>query len=342
VPDAAVRIVIGAAALAVLAGPSERGHAEQSSFRSGTDLVPVYVTVVDEATGRLVTDLDVLDFEIRDDGQIRPVALFSNEVQPFSAVVLLDRSASMSDHFDLVRNGAFAFVRQMRPADRIRIGSFSERIELVPDAFTGDRRRLERILDEDLPDSGPSPVWEAIDRSMNALLPVSGRRVVLVFSDGHDDPGLGQGLTTLRDLLRRTRVNDIMVYAIGFAAEVTQASRPVFRLPRFPGGAWPPSGGGPVPPRRTPVEFTRVRQPPDPGLRELAEESGGGYFQLEPGGDLEAIFARVATELHKQYWLGFTPARLDGKVHDIDVKVRRRGLEVRARRSYVATPPSGR
>ena len=38
----------------------------------------------------------------------------------------------------------------------------------------------------------------------------------------------------------------------------------------------------------------------------------------------------------------FTPARLDGKVHDIDVSVRRRGLDVRARRSYLATPPSVR
>jgi VWFA-related protein len=175
---------------------------------------------------------------------------------------------------------------------------------------------------------------------MTALQPMPGRRVVLVFSDGHDDPALGQGLTTLRDLQRRTQVNGIMVYAIGFAAEVTQASRRWIWRPGFPGRSWPP--GGRVPAPRGPIEFTRTRQPPDPGLRELAEHSGGGYFELDASGDLTATFARVATELHQQYWLGFTPARLDGKVHDIDVSVRRRGLDVRARRSYLATPPSVR
>lgn len=316
---------------------------QQDAFRAGTDVVSVYATVMDEDTGRLVTDLDVLDFEIRDNGQIRPVALFSSERQPFTAVVLLDRSASMVDHFSLVRDGALEFVRQMRPADRVRIGTFSDEIALMPDAFTSDRNLLERVLEDELPDMGPSPVWEAIDRSMTALRDEPGRRVVLVFSDGHDDPGLGQGLTRLDDLRRRTRANGIMVYAIGFAAEVTQVSRPAIRLPGFPGGGWPPGGRRPRPPQ-SPVRFTRTHQPPDPGLRELAEESGGGYFEMEADQmrDLKATFARVAIELHHQYWLGFTPARLDGKEHAIDVRVRRRGLDVRARQSYVASPPRGR
>lgn len=328
--------VLCVAAVALAAAPA----AQQSPYRSGTDIVPVWTTVIEERSGRLVTDLDVIDFEIRDDGQIRPVAQFSSERQPFTAVVLLDRSASMKDHASLVRDGARAFVRQMRPGDRLRIGTFADDIVLAPDAFTGNREALERVLDRELPDMGPSPIWDAVDRSMTALAEEPGRRVVLIFSDGHDDPGLGQGLTRLDDLVRRTRRNGIMVYAIGFAAEVTQMTRRS-RFPRFPlPGGWPPGGRAPRPAPEGPLEFTRTIQPPDPGLRELADESGGGYYAMDRDGmgDLEATFARIATELHHQYWLGFTPARLDGKLHDIDVRVRRRGLDVRARRSYLASP----
>jgi hypothetical protein len=79
-------------------------------------------------------------------------------------------------------------------------------------------------------------------------------------------------------------------------------------------------------------------QPPDPALRDLASISGGGYFELGEDDDLNETFARVAEELHQQYWLGFVPSSLDGRVHDIEVDVRPRGLEVRARQTYRAGP----
>jgi VWFA-related protein len=318
--------------------------AQQSSFRAGTDVVSVYATVTDRDSGRLVTDLTLRDFEIRDNGQIRPVVLFAHDPQPFTAIVMLDRSGSMFDHFDQVRNSAAEFIRQMYPADRARIGSFSDAITFSPPVFTSDQDELIRILRDDLPDMGPSPVWEAIDQSMTELLPMPDRRVVIVFSDGHDDPARGQGLTTLDDLLRRARVNGVMVYAIGFGGEVTKISRPAFRLPRptgrgvgiigLPGGRQPS-----LPQPRRPAGFTREYRKADPGLRELAEESGGGYFEMEAADHLGETFAAIALELHHQYRLGFVPGTLDGKTHTIDVKARRRGLDVRARRSYVATRP---
>ena len=53
--------------------------------------------------------------------------------------------------------------------------------------------------------------------------------------------------------------------------------------------------------------------------------------------DLSETFVRVADELHRQYWLGFVPRKLDGKTHEIEVKVRKRGMDVRARQTYVAS-----
>ena len=51
---------------------------------------------------------------------------------------------------------------------------------------------------------------------------------------------------------------------------------------------------------------------------------------------VEVGLSAVADELHRQYLIGFTPPKHDGKVHDIDVRVSQRGLKARARKSYIA------
>ncbi|MBP6716528.1 MAG: VWA domain-containing protein, partial [Acidobacteria bacterium] len=75
---------------------------------------------------------------------------------------------------------------------------------------------------------------------------------------------------------------------------------------------------------------------PDDGLRKIADETGGGYTELLWTDDLDAGFRRVAEELHSQYVIGFTPEKVDGKVHKLDVRVNVPGLTVRTRKSYVA------
>ena len=81
---------------------------------------------------------------------------------------------------------------------------------------------------------------------------------------------------------------------------------------------------------------------PDPGLRRLANESGGGYLELKDAEHLGPAFARVAEELHRQYLIGFAAPVLDGAVHRIDVRVRGPQLTPRARRSYVARSQGAR
>jgi hypothetical protein len=55
--------------------------------------------------------------------------------------------------------------------------------------------------------------------------------------------------------------------------------------------------------------------------------------------DLASTFRRVANELHHQYALGFTPSALDGKMHDLQVKIADPGAIVRARKRYLAEKP---
>jgi hypothetical protein len=78
------------------------------------------------------------------------------------------------------------------------------------------------------------------------------------------------------------------------------------------------------------------RSRPSGALRRLADETGGGYFELKKTAELAPTFTRVAQELHSLYALGFTPTNLDNKEHRLEVRVKS-GMTSRARRSYIAS-----
>jgi Ca-activated chloride channel family protein len=312
-----IRPAAAAAAIAALlvAAPSAR----QAQFRSGASNVAVYATVTN-AAGGIVTDLDRDQFEVYDDGEPQTISIFANDVQPITMVMMLDRSISMVGNFQVVARGAREFVDRLLPGDKARIGSFSDRVQVDPREFTSDKRTLRRILETELQPPGPTPLWNAISVGMTALLHQEGRRVVLVFTDGLDQPFGGMHNMTLHDIVKRSEEENVMVYAIGLAATVPYGYNPFPNLGN--------TGRGAPAPRPT--------DRPDPGLQTLAAASGGGYFELTRAQDLTLAFARIADELHRQYLLGFVPQKLDGKSHKLEVRLKTNGLKVRARRSFLA------
>ena len=181
-----VRCLIVALA-AVVAGVAVPG-AQQATFHGGTHTVSVYATVVDR-TGRLVPDLTKDDFEILDDGKPQPLSVFRNDIQPITIVIMLDRSGSMLGNFTIVRDAAEQFVTNLLPADKAKLGSFSNSVRIDPQDFTSDPNELIRILRNNLQSAGPTPLWNATFAAMNALGQQEGRRVVLLFTDGYDSPG---------------------------------------------------------------------------------------------------------------------------------------------------------
>ena len=119
------------------------------------------------------------------------------------------------------------------------------------------------------------------------------------------------------------------------------------RMPRIPVPLRLPVPPGRGLPPRTPL-FPEPRMTagggckpdtPDPSLKTLTDVGGGGFFELRQAVDLAATFARVADELHHQYLLAFVAAAHDGAFHKLDVRVRRPGVTIRARRGYIA--PTG-
>ena len=292
-------LVTLAAAAALLSVP-----AGAQRLKVSTQTVPVYVTVLDSER-RLVPDLAEADFEVYDNGKRQTLTNFVNQITPFTAIVMLDTSGSMTLNMSFVKQAAEQFVIRLLPDDRAKVGAFNDKIQVLPkdEPFTNDRDRLIRILKDGLDFGYPTRLWDAVDESVAHLESVESRRVVVVFTDGDDSASKASH----GDVLERAREKDVMIYAVGMQSEIFNGQ-------------------------------SRQRTRPDRRLKGLAEETGGGYFELTKKDDLGPTFTRVAQELHSQYVLGFSPAVLDGKLHKLEVKVKRAGMTARGRKSYLAAP----
>jgi VWFA-related protein len=222
----------------------------------------------------------------------------------------------MRGNVGLVEQAAGEFIQRLGPDDKARVGWFADDIKIEPDAFTGDKQTLLARLRSDAPVTGPTPLWNAVDQAIGALEGQDGRKVVLVFSDGADAPmNMRFNNRSIMDVMGRAQKEDVMVYAIGLQSTVLGG----------PGGG----GIGGLTGRMTSVR-------PDPGLAAIADDTGGGYFELNRAENLASTFSRVADELHHQYALGFDPPKLDDRMHKLEVKVTTNGMKVRARKEYLA------
>jgi len=289
--------LVGTAAL-TLAAAGTAARQETPPFRAATRVVAVYATVTDRDR-RLVTSLGRDDFEVRDNGERVAVTSFSSAPAPISLAILLDSSGSMRESLPLVVTATDRLIDLLEPADLAILGAFGDRTAVMP-RLTPDRDELRRFLHTRVRAGGETPLWNAMDLAMVYLKDAPTRRALLVFTDGFDTTTLDRGLAAV---IKRADEENVMLYAIG---------------------CWGGPGSG--------------ESPPDSSLRKVTERTGGAYAELtwQKPDDLTPTFSRVSEELHRQYLLGFSPARLDGKTHDIDVRVKTPGLTVRARRTYTA------
>jgi Ca-activated chloride channel homolog len=290
--------LVAALAAVLLVAPM---GAQQGKFKVSTNSVALYATVTD-ADKRLVPDLGQDDFEVYDNAKLQTITSFNNQPLPITVVVMLDSSGSMTLALDMVKAAAEQFLMRMMPEDRGMVGAFNDKIQFIPDAFTGSRDELIRSL-KNLDFGYPTRLYDAVSESMTQLNGIPGRKVVLVFTDGDDNASkIGSGGVT-----DRARTEDVMIYSVGLENEYFNGQQ-------------------------------KVRSSPDRGLRRMSEETGGGFFLLKKTDELGPTFTRVAQELHSQYVLGFTPQTLDGKIHKIDVKIKQKpSMTARARKSYLAS-----
>ena len=179
---------------------------------------------------------------------------------------------------------------------------------------------------------------------LGALQRLPGRKSVVLFSEGLALPPAVQRLFLgVIDAANRANVSIYAMDAAGLRAEseqakirdeVNQAGRAGLARSSSVSGNEPLSKG---------LERNEdvLRQDPHTGLGELAESTGGQLF--ENTNNLRQGFDRVESDLHNYYLLGYTPvnATYDGKFRKIDVRVKRSGITVAARKGYFAVRDTG-
>ena len=288
------------AAVALAAGAATTGLvAQQPTFRTGTQVVSLFVTVAD-LQKRLVPDLAQDEFQVFDNEKPQPIVYFDNSVHAINVVVMLDTSGSMTLTIDLLKQAAEQFVIRLLPEDKARVGAFNDKIQINA-RWSNDRDQLVTDV-KDLDYGNGTRLWDAVGTALDELKGIDGRRVILVFTDGDDTESKTMSLGRV---IERARVDEVMIYAIGLESDYFNGQ-------------------------------TRVRTKPDSGLRKIADETGGGYFELKKTSELAPTFTKIALELHSQYVIGFTPTQLDNRVHKLTVKMKQAGMTARARRSYLA------
>lgn len=302
----------------LVAGPVQdpAPQTPQQRFRSGADTVYVPVSVTDIG-GRFVRTLEKDDFTIFDNGQLQEITIFDREYQTISAIVMLDASASMLNSFDRVLSAANDFVVRLMPGDQARIGSFSEEVQISPD-FTGDRDALLEVFANEfnVRIGRRTRLWDAMHQAVETLANTDGRRVVIVVTDGVDS----WSTKTFDDVVSAARRHNVAVFAV--RVDHNDRRGQSIEFSRGPDGSSP----------------GRRSAQPRGGFETLTRETGGGFVAVDALWAHQAPFTDIMLDLHSAYTLGFTPSVLDNKVHSLNVRVRGRDLQVKSRRSYLASP----
>lgn len=326
-----------------------------------TNLVTVPVRVLDKQ-GRFVGGLMQKDFSVFEDGVQQEVAYFSNEQSPFTVALVLDMSYSSTFKIDEIQQAALAFVRQLRPDDRVMVLSFDQEVRILCE-ITNDRRTINGAIVKTRVASGTS-LYDAVSFVINKRFnKIEGRKAVVLFTDGVDttsEAALGG------DNLRDASELDALIYPIKYdtfadvqAIESGRVMLPDEQIrttttPPIGGGQIPTSGGSPLPfplptgtistggsqrPSRIPSGQGTTREEYERAskyLDRMALLTGGRVYEANSPENLVRAFSKIASELREFYSLGFYPEDAEeGKVRRLKVRVARSGLAVRARDSYV-------
>ncbi len=283
------------------------------SFGSTVNLVTVHATVRDSA-GRIIRDLTPDDFRVIEDGVAQEIDQFDFGEVPVSAALLLDQSSSMiGGGIRAERAGGGRLVESLvSDINRAMVLGFNDRVYMYSD-FTHDKEILAEALEAIDPD-GSTAVFDTLAESIRKLNRRSGKRALIVLSDGLDT----HSAFAYEDVLEYLRQSEPLVYTVGVqlmheGTELGDASGDVKR---------------------------GVDQ-----LRAFADATGGAaYFPLQLE-ELEEIYGLIADELNSQYSISYYPknVRYDGAFRAIRVEVPgRAGAWVQVREGYYGVRPDGR
>lgn len=268
-----------------------------------TDLVTFNVSVTDRE-GRAVTGLNKNIFNVFDNKTLQEIHFFSDEDTPASISIVFDTSGSMSvKKINQAKEALASFINTSHNRDEFFLIDFNSRARLLLDR-TRDSEAVQNKFNFVEP-QGNTAVYDAVFLGVEKVMKGSHpKKVVLLISDGEDN----NSRYSYRELRRRLRESEVIIYAIGF------------------GGYYPLKGG--LNGRET--------------LKELASTSGGKAFFPKGQVDMDEAFEQIALEIRHLYSVSYYPNNFsaDGKWHRVRVKVNfPKGsplFSVRSREGYFA------
>jgi len=336
---------VWAALLLALTPAQERPAGQGFSFRSNVALINVTATVTDGG-GHFVGGLKRDDFEIYEDGVLQQTSYFESERVPVSPGIAIDTSGSMvGDKWTAAQAAVQRFlVDLLGSQDEVFLYRFDSRAELVQ-PWTSDRRAAGRVLLGIQPRGGTA-MYDAVAEAIPlAQRGTKRKKALVVISDGQDT----SSQMRVPELTQLIQESEVLVYAIGIDASggappavstrPTQTSQPPRPSP-FPGRP-APAPAVVTPPRSAPPAASRggsTDRVNAEALRVMTDNSGGRTEMIYSAKDLDPATAGIASELSQQYFLGYaSSAPKDGRWHTIEVRVKKGGYLVRARRGFIAS-----
>jgi VWFA-related protein len=277
----------------------------RTTFRSSVDLVSIQASVRDRR-GRPMKGLTTADFDVRDNGESRPIlSLRSDHGSPVSLAILVDMSGSMrvGSKMAMARQAFDTIVSQLRGGeDEVALFTFDSALhERQP--FTTDFARLRSALD-DLRPFGATSLYDATAATARRLAdrPAS-HKAIMILTDGVDT----SSSLTPAEVSGLASSIDVPVYVVATVPAVDQASL------------------------REAASRSRASDGAD--LRDLAEWTGGQLVFAEGPGDNVTLASNLLDELRQRYVLAIESAGTR-EWRRLEIRVRKSSAIVKARSGY--------
>jgi Ca-activated chloride channel homolog len=273
--------------------------------RISSNLVPIPASVIDKR-GNAVMNLKLEDFELQVDGQLRPLSELSRSETSVRLAMLFDNSGSLDSAREFEKQAAIRFFRKvMRSKDEAAIYSI-ETDSYLAQPLTSDVVRLEHTIAMFGKPEGGTSLFDAIVTASAYLRPYSGRRVMVIVSDGIETTSRN---TDFDLVVQRVLADDCQVYVVQTGLYDGANLRALAAERR---------------------------------MEQLTSQSGGAVYLPKTTDQLDVAFDQIAADLAHQYVLSYYPSAdsRDGRLHLLDLRIKTRNdVRVRSRRGYYSPKP---
>jgi Ca-activated chloride channel homolog len=254
--------------------------------------------VVTDRSGTFVRGLQRDAFALTEDGVPQAIEHFSSEEAPLELLLALDVSASMAEALPALKRAVGEFVRRLPPSATVSLVAFNDDVFPIGQPADAVERRL-AILGN-LQAFGGTALFDVMLRGFDELSRGSGRRALVVFTDGDDS----SSRATRHQVRLAAEASDVALYfvALGRGQEVDRLLEGMDALATLSGG-----------------RVVRARD-----TAQLGERFGD-------------VLAELAHQYLIGY--SPTNAKTDGQWRKIEVRLRRPDLRIRARLGYRAPSP---